>query len=503
VQAGNDTNTYNDRQSIQDEIDALVKEVDRISTDTEYNSKTLLDGSCNTRVYSQEVERLDVSENVLPKTYQFDVTQAAEQATCTIEVPKTDDLDGTIKINGVSLEYTEDMKVDGSDDNNFFRELSKTAEQAGCTVERVYDDATGDLKEYRITSRDYGSDETIALDISGSLGKELVSDTNVARKLAVDASSAYSKEPDSSGEAEIIFSINGATKGTITINGVDLEITAATDLTKGLEEAANKAGCTMEYDAASDSYTLRSSDDILLEFSNDIADDVTVVEEEHNSISYGFDSFGKDAKLAWDELADQNDPDSGAVKITGGFSSTAAYSADGKRITITDASGFSIDFMLKDSVNKNPDPNNQNADPNTVKIEVTDIGAMTIQIGANQYQEMDVCIPEISSESLYLDTVDVTIPNGPDKALITLDEAINKLGNVRSGIGAYTNRLEYATSSLSETQLDLTTAFSNLVDTDMAAEMTEYTQQNVLEQAAISVLAQANDLPQQVLSLLQ
>jgi flagellin len=51
VQAGNDTNSYNDRQSIQDEIDALVKEVDRISTDTEYNSKTLLDGSCNTRVY--------------------------------------------------------------------------------------------------------------------------------------------------------------------------------------------------------------------------------------------------------------------------------------------------------------------------------------------------------------------------------------------------------------------------------------------------------------------
>ena len=63
--------------------------------------------------------------------------------------------------------------------------------------------------------------------------------------------------------------------------------------------------------------------------------------------------------------------------------------------------------------------------------------------------------------------------------------------------------LEYASSSLAETQEDMTTAYSGLMDTDMASEMTEYTQQNILEQAAVSVLSQANDIPQQVLSLLQ
>ena len=51
--------------------------------------------------------------------------------------------------------------------------------------------------------------------------------------------------------------------------------------------------------------------------------------------------------------------------------------------------------------------------------------------------------------------------------------------------------------------MDMTTAYSGLMDTDMASEMTEYTQQNILEQAAVSVLSQANDIPQQVLSLLQ
>ena len=87
--------------------------------------------------------------------------------------------------------------------------------------------------------------------------------------------------------------------------------------------------------------------------------------------------------------------------------------------------------------------------------------------------------------------------------MVTLDEAIAKLTSVRSGIGAYQNRLEYATNSLAETEENMTSAYSNIMDTDMAAEMTEYTQQNILDQAAVSVLSQANDMPQQILSLLQ
>ena len=131
-----------------------------------------------------------------------------------------------------------------------------------------------------------------------------------------------------------------------------------------------------------------------------------------------------------------------------------------------------MDFLLSDDV--------QNGD--TLTFDVTDVGAMTIQIGANQYQNMDVHIPEVSSESLYLDTVNVAVNGGADKAISTMDAAIAKLSAVRSGIGAYTNRLEYASSSLAETQEDMTTAYSGLMDTDMASEMTEYTQQNILEQ---------------------
>ena len=65
------------------------------------------------------------------------------------------------------------------------------------------------------------------------------------------------------------------------------------------------------------------------------------------------------------------------------------------------------------------------------------------------------------------------------------------------------NRLEYATSSLDTFEENMTDAMSRLTDVDMAEEMTNYTQYNVLQQAGVSVLSQANDLPQNVLSLLQ
>ena len=89
-----------------------------------------------------------------------------------------------------------------------------------------------------------------------------------------------------------------------------------------------------------------------------------------------------------------------------------------------------------------------------------------------EYQDMDVRIPEVSSESLYLDKVDVTVANGPENAMNTLDDAIAKLNDIRSRIGAFTNRLEYASNSLSETHEDMTNAYSGILDTDMAEEMT-------------------------------
>lgn len=174
-----------------------------------------------------------------------------------------------------------------------------------------------------------------------------------------------------------------------------------------------------------------------------------------------------------------------------GFSTQATLSTEGTHVKITDRSGFEMNFEVQPGV------------AGDVSLEVTDVGTMTLQIGANENQIMDVRIPEISAKSLYIDDVDVRKVGGGGRGIASFDNAINKVSEVRSRVGAYQNRLDSAVNSLESTGENMTAALSRIEDVDMAEEMSEYTKYNVLSQAATSVLAQANDIPQQVLQLLQ
>ena len=378
VQAANGTNSYSDRQSIQAEINQLVKEVDRISSDTEYNTKALLDGSSDVRCYADDVTRIAVSDSVKAGEYTFTINDSATFARKTLTADASAKLgteEGSITINGVTFDVTADMTLEDIADN-----IRATVDEAGANL---------------------------TIDNDTTLGFEM----NVL---------------GSQGELEVVVSKNVAEK---------------------------IFGWATVADAEAQGFAL--------------ADDGT---------GYIFQESGKNADLT----------------LGAGFSRDATYTADGNKVKIIDNGGFTMEFLV------NPDLNGA-----ITTLEVTEIGPMSIQIGANEHQNMDVRIPEISAESLYLDTVDVTIKGGPERALNTLDDAIARLNEVRSRIGAFQNRLEYATTSLGATEENMTSAYSTILDTDMAEEMTEYTQQNILDQATISVLSQANDLPQQVLSLLQ
>lgn len=77
------------------------------------------------------------------------------------------------------------------------------------------------------------------------------------------------------------------------------------------------------------------------------------------------------------------------------------------------------------------------------------------------------------------------------------------ISSVRSKLGAYQNRLEHTVANLSVAAENMTASLSRIQDADMAAEMSEYTQKNVIAQAGVAMLAQANQRPQQILQLLQ
>ncbi len=136
-------------------------------------------------------------------------------------------------------------------------------------------------------------------------------------------------------------------------------------------------------------------------------------------------------------------------------------------------------------------------------IDATGIGAMRLQIGANEGQILAVEIPAISLQNMEIANIDVSTQEGAADAIERVDSAIKYVSSIRGRLGAYQNRLESSINSLDITSENMTAAYSRIMDVDMAEEMTNYTTDQVLTQAGTSMLAQANERPSQVLQLLQ
>ena len=138
-----------------------------------------------------------------------------------------------------------------------------------------------------------------------------------------------------------------------------------------------------------------------------------------------------------------------------------------------------------------------------LNIDLTGIGAMTLQVGANEGQTIDVRIPELNLLNCGIKYTDLSTEEGATSAISEIDNAIAYVSEMRSRMGAYQNRLGHTESNLSSSTENMTAAYSRIMDTDMATEMTNYTNLQVVSQAATAMLAQANDRPAQVLQLLQ
>lgn len=145
--------------------------------------------------------------------------------------------------------------------------------------------------------------------------------------------------------------------------------------------------------------------------------------------------------------------------------------------------------------------NNEMEDAET-KFSITN-NALAFQIGPNTNQNVMIDVPRLDIVTLGIEEIDVTSQKGANKAIYTLDEAINILSDVRAKLGATQNRMEHTINNLQVTHENLTASESRIRDADMALEMTEFTRNNIINQAATAMLAQANQLPQGVLQLLQ
>lgn len=174
-----------------------------------------------------------------------------------------------------------------------------------------------------------------------------------------------------------------------------------------------------------------------------------------------------------------------------GFSNTASVTTEGNNIYIVDRSGFEM---------------NVTCEPGTLGktvIEVLSAGPMVIQTGANSGEQLELDIPPLDSEMLGISNLIMYTHQYAGKAVTAIDKAIERVSNIRSKLGAYQNRLEDIFDTLEIQEESITAAYSRIMDTDMAEEMTNYTQQDVLSQVSIAMMKRANERPESILQLLQ
>ena len=174
-------------------------------------------------------------------------------------------------------------------------------------------------------------------------------------------------------------------------------------------------------------------------------------------------------------------------------------------VTIIGDDGFEMKVQLQ--------PDDGVVSETGVELDITGIGAMRMQIGANEGQVLAMRIPEVSLRMMGFTKLsvadedplpaDVKPGQRAQEAITAIGDAINYISLVRARLGAYQNRLESASANLDVSEENLTASYSRIMDVDMAEEMTRYTTEQVLIQAGTNMLAQANERPQAVLQLLQ
>lgn len=451
VQAANDVNSDQERSAIQDELNSINEEIDRITSETEFNTQPLLNGNLSRRVYSnvQNVVNLSVTDNYPAGIYGITVTQDARQAIAVgdgnIAMTSTDTIKkedvGSISINGYDINIAE-----GDDLNTVVSKLMAGADMTGgkmfVTASLTNDTSDKPLEGTKIKKSD-GTTETVsAADVASATGKG----TEYA---------GYEPATTYTGN-KIVFMTNEY--------GSDMSL----NITCSNQNLAQKLGLGSAY-------------------------------VRPDSADKGIQAQGSDVQAKFTE-------DSGERV---GFSNSAVISTSGTVITINDVNNREFKFDVPGNVagtkfdDTGLNPSATSTSEKKIEQEVTDVGRMSIHIGANQDQVIVIDIPAVTSYTLGTDTINVMTSVTSQQAIAKVDVAIGRVNDVRSKIGAYSNRFEHTRNNLGVSTENAESALSTMMDTDMAEEMTNYTSMTVLTQAATSILSQANERPSTVLQILQ
>lgn len=470
VQSANSTNTETDRAALQEELNQLTTEINRIGNTTEFNTQKLLNGGAG----SSSSDNITDAASASVTTGTFTAKNLSQKNT----------MEASIKVDGTTFNISDALKKDW-------------------TGGKGIDDVIASLNE--VTAG--GKKLSDVVDISKDNNKLVFTAKSTGKSSSVEIST-------NENELAEMLGYNDATDLKDKANG---EGNNATVQKHGLESAnvlGNGAAINVN---KGDSFKIQVGSDSAVSVKFDSAKKYDVANADANVAQAAREEYVKDVNAAL-QKAGLSD------KVEASLSNDnklQLISKNGKDIKLTEgtvggANGIKTDTKVG-NVNQVVGAGAQGAG-----FEVN------LQIGANSGQAMNLSIGDMRAAALGItgntgqagfsstnnvtngtDTIsteaslDITNATNASSAITAIDSAMEKVSSERAKLGAVQNRLEYTISNLDNTAENLTSAESTLRDVDMAKEMMEYSKNNILSQAAQSMISQANQQPQNVLQLLR
>ena len=494
TQSANGTNSTTDRKAIQDEIDQLTTEIDRVSETTKFNETYLLKGDTDGATSKVKLNAHDAGlAGKLTDNGNGTATFKADTLAVGDKV-KIAGKEYTIGKSADSADYAKKDTINGVGDsvtsgNTTTTIVAKvtTATATGATwaAGDKFKDADG--TEWTIAAT---TDETAhnvkATDIAKYLkdGCTIVSNDDNNKLDGVAVVDDLGKNEVSIADATGITALqNGIKAGdTVTVGGTTKTVTAETPKTYDEIKTAVAGGVagTTKISIGSKEYTLDKTTDAAA--GKITQDDFLALIKDGDKVKVDTNTYTAIIKSSDDDSITLED----------------AYSKMAKELETASSIGADTAATVK---------NNGNGTFDITKgtVDVKEALSFNLHVGADadSTNKITVDIDSMSSAGLGIKGIKADTEQDATYAIDAIADAISQVSSQRSALGAIQNRLEHTINNLDNVVENTTSAESRIRDTDMAEEMVNYSKNNILAQAGQSMLAQANQSNQGVLSLLQ
>ena len=523
VQSANATNSISDRQALNQEVQQRIEEINRIAAQTSFNGLKVLDGTFDTQTFqvgANAGETIGISGldsrgsqigAIVDQTNNLGISVIENAASSVATTDASNltyggpDISGSVTINGVELTiptqpYASPATLASTIDG-LRTDPSLTADQQAALAD-IAVGASGDSLTFT-SDRNGAVDATIDLNSAAvaAVSGTPADDAAVADGAAYTVGDFSSFNYASAGVALEVTLSAGATSGTL-----NLDATGVTDEASFIS-AVNSQIEALGFASGQIVASIDGSDQLILTNNTGGGTTLSVTGVSYTDGGSPAVDFDQTLEIAGqtgvtlteafergDAIDFQVDLNGEVIDVLGATSLNDIISQVNAR---TNETGIRANF---NSLNDDIIFSSQLGEEFTVTLSADTDGTSGFT-GAGDLNQ--VVTATAAADSVAVNDVDISTSGGADLALIAIDYAIESINGFRAELGAVQNRFESTIANLATTSENLSASNSRIRDADFAAESAELARTQVLQSAGLSVLAQANARPQQVLQLLQ